>query len=253
MALYSTISRSLTALALSLVLLSVGAVVADDRDPLEPLNRAIFSFNNGVDRALVRPTARLYRWVLPNFAEQGVRNVFANLGEVRNVSNNLLQGKWKRTAAATGRFAINSTVGVVGLIDVATKMGIEPVPEDFGQTLGHWGLGHGPYLVLPVLGPSSLRDGTGRAADFWSAPLLYVKLEPAQRGAIFVVDGLQTRADLLSSDGLFSGDTYAVIREAYFSLRDFQVNDGQITSDAFIDEDSSEEGYVDEGFIDESF
>jgi len=245
--------RTLTSLVLSIALLGGGHVIADDRDPLEPLNRVVFSFNNGVDSVLVRPAARVYRWVMPDFAEQGVRNVFANLGEVRNASNNLLQGKWQRTAAATGRFAINSTVGVVGLFDVATRVGIEPVPEDFGQTLGYWGLGQGPYLVLPVLGPSSLRDGTGRAVDFWQDPLLYVELEPVERGAIFVVSGLQTRADLLSSDGLFSGDTYPVIREAYFSMREFQVNDGKGRSDAFIDEDEGKEGFVDEGFIDESF
>lgn len=247
------INRSLITVALGLVVLGAGSAHADERDPLEPVNRVIFSFNNGVDRVLVRPTASAYQWVMPDFAEQGVRNVFANLGEVRNASNNLLQGKWQRTAAATGRLAINSTVGVVGLFDVATRVGIEPVPEDFGQTLGYWGLGHGPYLVLPVLGPSSFRDGTGRAVDLWQDPLLYLELDPGERGAIFVVDGLQTRADLLSSDGLFSGDTYPVIREAYFSMREFQVKDGQVESDAFLDDDSREEGFVDEGFIDESF
>lgn len=233
--------------------LGAGSALADNRDPLEPVNRVVFSFNNGVDRVLVRPAARLYRWVMPNPLEQGVRNVFANLGEVRNASNNLLQGKWRRTGAATGRLAINSTVGVAGVFDVASRLGIEPVPEDFGQTLGVWGLGQGFYLVLPVLGPSSMRDGTGRAVDLWQNPLTYVELEPWQRGTILVVDGLQTRADLLSSDGLFSGDTYTVYREAYFSMREFQVNDGEVKSDAFLDEGGEEEGFVDEGFIDESF
>ncbi|WP_108124444.1 MlaA family lipoprotein [Saccharospirillum mangrovi] len=240
-------------LLVSGLLLGTSTVLADNRDPLEPVNRVIFSINNGVDRVLVRPVARTYHWVIPDPMEQGVRNVFANLGEVRNASNNLLQGKWRRTGAATGRFAINTTVGLVGVFDVASRMGIEPVPEDFGQTLGYWGLGHGFYLVLPILGPSSLRDGTGRVVDQWQNPLNYVEMEHWQRGSILVVDGLQTRADLLASDGLFSGDTYPVIREAYFSMREFQVNDGEVKSDAFIDEDSAEEGFVDEGFIDESF
>lgn len=244
---------SMATLALSLTF-SAGVAVADDRDPLEPINRVVFAFNNGVDRALVRPAARAYAWIMPDPFEQGVRNVFANLGEVRNASNNLLQGKWRRTGAATGRFAVNSTIGVVGLFDVASAIGIEPVPEDFGQTLGVWGLGAGPYLVLPLLGPSSLRDGTGRVVDVWQNPLVYVELEPLERGSIFVLDGLQTRADLLSSDGLFSGDTYPLIREAYYSSREFQINDGEVKSDAFIDDDNAdEEGFVDEGFIDESF
>lgn len=244
--------RCFTRLAL-IVLVGAGSALADVRDPLEPVNRLVFSFNNGVDRVLVRPAARAYQWVVPDPMEQGVRNVFANLGEVRNASNNLLQGKWQRSAAATGRLAINSTVGLVGLFDVASHIGIEPVPEDFGQTLGYWGLGQGPYLVLPVLGPSSLRDGTGRAVDLFQNPLTYAELGLAERAAVTVVDGLQTRADLLASDGLFSGDTYPVIREAYFSMREFQVNDGEVRSDAFIDDDEGEEGFVDEGFIDESF
>ncbi len=128
------------------------------RDPLEPINRAIYQFNEGLDKTVVSPAAELYRGVLPQFVRTGVSNFFANINDVLIALNNLLQGKLPDAVSDVGRVAVNTTVGLLGVLDVATEIGLEKHDEDFGQTLGRWGVGDGPYLVLPFFGPSNLRD-----------------------------------------------------------------------------------------------
>lgn len=229
----------LTRLLLTILVLPAfaGPVWSSDDDPFEPVNRVVFEFNDTVDQIALRPAAKLYQAVMPEFAERGVRNFFDNLGEVRNVVHNGLQGKPGGVARSSGRLLINSTVGIGGLFDVATKIGIKRSPEDLGQTLGVWGLDSGPYLVIPVLGPSSLRDGIGRAADPWLNPMVYSSLSWTERAGVGVLSGLQTRADLLSAESLVSGDPYILFRQSYLSKREYDVLDGRLESDEFIEDD----------------
>ncbi len=239
-------------LASILLSLCFNLAIASDDDPLEPVNRVVFTVNDTVDTVVLRPMAKVYQAVMPEFAERGVRNFFSNLGEVRNAVHNTLQGKLDGTARSTGRFLINTTVGIGGLFDVASKIGIDAAREDLGQTLGVWGLNSGPYLVLPILGPSSLRDGVGVVVDPFMSPLTYAPLEVPERLAVGLTSGLQTRADLLSAEGLLNGDKYTLYRQAYLSKREYDVNDGLILNDEFIDDDPVEM-FEDEDFLDEAF
>ena len=135
-------------------------------DPLERFNRGVYRFNARFDESIHYPVARGYQRITPAPVRRGVNNFFSNLGEVTNTANHLMQGRITRSARTAGRFAINSTLGLAGLFDVADRIGLEPAPTNFGRTLGRWGVGAGPYLVLPVVGPSSVRDGMGLATDF---------------------------------------------------------------------------------------
>lgn len=239
-------------LCLAGLALAVQAEEGKENDPFEPVNRKIFQFNNAVDSAVLKPVSEFYSVVAPDPVERGVRNFFANIGEVRNATNNLFQAKWRATASSSGRFLINSTVGVAGLFDVARHIGLPAVREDFGQTLGYWGVPSGPYLVIPLFGPSSVRDSSGKLADFWLSPLRYTELTIEQRTGLVALDGVQTRADLLSSDNLFTGDSYLIIREAYLSKQEYDTANGRMGSDAFLG-GPEEDNLDDEGFIDESF
>lgn len=205
------------------------ATVSDSRDPYEPFNRAVYHFNDGVDRAVLRPVARAYRAVLPSFVRESVGNVFSNIGDVRNALNDTLQGKFSAAYADLGRVFINTTLGIGGLFDIASAAGIERREEDFGQTLGAWGAGSGSYLVLPILGPSSTRDAVGRLVDFGTDPLTFVDPTGAQlaaRGA----QGIDTRAQLLDAGNLLQGaalDPYVFTRDAYLQRRQNLVRDGR--------------------------
>lgn len=223
-------------------------------DPFEPVNRVVHRANEKLDQFILRPVAQTYSAVTPNFLERGVQNFFSNLSEVRNVAHNTLQGKPSGALSSAGRFLINSTVGIGGLFDVAQYLGIEEKPEDLGQTLGVWGVGAGPYLVLPLLGPSSVRDSAGFVVDPFLNPVGYSELEGHEQLGLFIADGIQTRASLLSADGLFAGDTYAIYKSAYLSSREYAVNDGKIVSDDFLDDDLNViENDSDDFFLDESF
>lgn len=228
------------------------ACLAAEEDPFEPFNRTVFAFNDTLDRWLLKPTAKVYQAVMPEFAERGVRNVFSNLGEVRNTVHNTLQGKLGGTLSSTSRFLINSTVGIGGLFDVATKIGISSQTEDFGQTLGVWGVNSGPYLVLPLFGPSSLRDGFSKITDPFLDPITYAPLDTAERLGVNAVEIIQLRADLLAAESLLMGDRYLLLRQAYLSKREFDVLDGRIESDDFLDnspfDESDSETFVDEEF-----
>lgn len=251
-------SNGLTLAGVLLCLLFVSAAVSadTDEDPFEGANRVVFMVNDTLDRVAVRPLAKAYRLIMPDFAERGVRNVFSNLGEVRNVVHNGLQGKLNGSARSAGRFLINSTVGIGGLFDVASDIGIARAPEDLGQTLGVWGLDAGPYLVLPLLGPSSLRDSPGVLTDPLLSPLTYAPLGWSPRLGIGALGGLQTRADLLSAESLVSGDPYLLYRQAYLSKREFDVADGRLERDDFVDGDplgDDTDGFTDEEFLSEEF
>ena len=171
-------------------------------DPLEPYNRALFSFNDSVDKAFVKPVATGYEKGIPAFARTGVSNFFSNLGDVWIGVNNILQGKIGPGVSDFGRFAINTTVGIVGLFDVASKAGLQKHNEDFGQTLGRWGMGSGPYVVLPLLGPSDVRDGLSLLAVDWHGdPLWYVNNIPT-RNELVTARFVEQRANLLDASRL---------------------------------------------------
>lgn len=200
-------------------------------DPLEGFNRAIFSFNEGLDRMIVKPLTQGYQFVMPDVAEQGVSNFFSNLGDIGTFANNLLQGKVKEAGQDLSRVVINSTIGILGLFDVASDMNIPKHDEDFGQTLGVWGFESGPYLVLPVFGPSSIRDGIGRIGDYQVDPLPTVE-DDESRMALGVLRVIDKRAELLKAEEIIAGDRYAFIRDAYLQRREFQVSDGAVEFNA---------------------
>ncbi len=205
---------------------------ANPDDPWEGFNRKVFTFNDVLDRYALKPVARGYRTITPDPVETGVGNFFSNLGEVRTALNSLLQGKPANAGLATSRFLINSTVGVGGLLDYATLMEITADKEDFGQTLAVWGWEDSRYLVLPFLGPSTLRDTTGLPADIASYPVTYVE-DDTVRISLTALNLIDTRAGLLDQEELIRGDRYRFIRDAYLQSRQFEVSDGELGDDPF--------------------
>ncbi len=216
------------------VLLSACATLPPDSpsDPLEPVNRAMFTFNRTADRYVLRPVAESYKAVLPRAAQKAVVNFFGNLGEPVTIVNGALQGKLLQATSDTGRFLMNSTIGLAGLVDVASKNGLPRHDEDFGQTLGYWGVGTGVYFMLPLLGPSNGRDLIGRGADYFTNPLYYIQQNNADEDYIFYgstgLSLVSLRAQLLGADALVDGaiDPYIFIRTAYLQNRLNKVYDG---------------------------
>ncbi|HEY5293471.1 MAG TPA: VacJ family lipoprotein [Burkholderiales bacterium] len=198
-------------------------------DPLEAYNRTMFSFNDDVDKAIIKPVASGYKSVMPEFARTGVTNFFANLGDLWIGINNILQGKVGAGASDFGRFAMNTTVGILGLFDVASNAGLEKHNEDFGQTLGRWGVGSGAFVVLPLLGPSSVRDGFSRLVIDWHGdPLWYVGNIPT-RNELIGARVVDDRANLLDVSRLAEEaalDHYAYVRDAYLQRRRSLIYDG---------------------------
>ena len=219
---------SLAALLVSLTFLGGCATTANPRDPFEPVNRGIYHFNDGVDTVLLKPAAEAYRGVLPQFVRTGVSNFYANINDVIVALNNLLQAKFLNAASDVGRIVVNTTVGLLGVFDVATHIGLEKHDEDFGQTLGYWGIGPGPYLVLPLLGPSSIRDAIGRFVDFKTDPITYV--DPTRdRNVLWGVRFLNRRSELLETSKILETaalDPYEFLRDAYLQRRRNLVHDG---------------------------
>ncbi|MDQ3187763.1 MAG: VacJ family lipoprotein [Pseudomonadota bacterium] len=201
----------------------------DARDPIESFNRQVFEFNDVVDRAVLKPVAEAYRFVLPEPVRDCLGNAFSNLREPSNAINNLLQGKPIDAISDTCRFVVNSTVGLLGCFDPARQMGLEKHNEDFGQTLGRWGAGPGPYLVLPILGPSSVRDAVGTlVVESYLDPNFYINDIPV-RNWILGTRVVDQRAQLLQADDLISGaalDKYRFIRDGYLQRRRSLVYDG---------------------------
>ena len=213
-------------------------------DPLEPMNRAVFRFNDRLDKIVMQPVARAYRAVLPTGLRNVISNVFSNVGEVFNVANNLLQGKPVETAESFMRFTINTVFGLGGTIDIASPMGLNPHKQDFGVTLGVWGIPAGPYLVLPLLGPSSLRDTVGTAAHFTVDPINNYPNLPV-RNTVSGVRLVSARANLLDAGKLLDEaalDKYSFVRDAYLQRRNYQVK-----GDVAADKEDSEKMDNDDG------
>ncbi|MBD9656213.1 VacJ family lipoprotein [Pseudomonas sp. PDM12] len=203
---------------------------AATEDPWESFNRPVFRFNDAVDTYALKPLAQGYRKVTPQFVETGVHNVFRNIWEVGNLANNLLQGKIHDAGVDTSRLLFNTTLGGLGFFDVATRMGLQRSDEDFGQTLGAWGVQSGPYLVLPLLGPSSLRDAPAKIPDSYLTPYPHIDHVPT-RNVLRGVNVVDTRASLLDAERMVSGDKYIFIRNAYLQNREFRVRDGDVEDD----------------------
>ena len=215
-----------------LSLLAAGCASSPGRttneEQFEGFNRAVYRFNDTLDRAALKPVAKGYRKVTPGFVRTGVGNVLSNLEYPGTFVNQFLQGKWVLGFRDTGRFLLNSTLGVAGIFDVATPLGLEKNDEDFGQTLAFWGVSSGPFVNLPLLGPSTVRDAPARALDFLTNPLQYTDLPwEAEWGerAISVIHG---RAELLPLDETLQRtyDPYAFIRDAWVQQREFNIFDG---------------------------
>lgn len=211
-------------------LLQACATVAqrDPRDPLESWNRGVFEFNDSVDRAVVKPVAVAYRDVLPSWMRAGIHNFFDNLQDVWSGVNSLLQFRGLQAADNLGRFVINSTMGLGGLLDVAGEMGMERHPTNFGLTLGRWGVGEGPYLVLPLLGSSTVRDALGSGVDR-GASVINNLPDSGDRDRLTVLGLIDTRATYLRAGEVVAGaalDPYSFARDAYLQRRRNQVYDG---------------------------
>lgn len=222
--------RPIALLLLSLLLGGCATVDGpkDPRDPLEGYNRAMYQFNDDFDRSLFKPLAEGYQNVVPKPVNTGISNFFSNLGDVLVLINDLLQFKFEQGLSDLGRISWNTTVGLFGFIDVATPMGMPKHNEDFGQTLGYWGVGSGPYIVLPFLGPSSLRDGTGLVVDWQADPLNEVEGYDSRVG-LMTLKAVDTRASLLRATSIIDNaslDPYAFMRDSYLQRRQSQVYDG---------------------------
>jgi|SRR5690554_1553763 phospholipid-binding lipoprotein MlaA len=226
----SALRTGLLATGVTLAAMSTPLAADTNVDPWEGFNRPVFNFNEGLDKYALKPLAQGYRYVTPDIAEKGVSNFFNNLRDVRNLINNLLQLKIEGAGQSFARLTFNSTFGLFGLIDVATPMGIERKPEDFGQTLGYWGTPSGPYLVLPFFGPSNPRDGVGMVADMAVDPVFYVD-DRATRNSLAALELIDTRSKLLQAEQIISGDKYSFIRDAYMQRREYQINDQAVDVD----------------------
>lgn len=211
----------------------------ENPDPWEGFNRKVFAFNEVADKYVAKPIAEGYQAVLPNFLEQGIDNMLSNLREPLNIVADLGQLKFKAAAIDGGRFVINSTVGIAGFFEVASHIGLEKRAEDFGQTLGYWGVGPGPYLVLPILGPSTVRDAGSSVLDAQVDAISQVD-HVRTRNQMRFLDLVNTRANLLTTDSLLSGDRYTFIRDAYLQRREYLISDGAVVEDSFGEEEFEE-------------
>ena len=221
----------LIALLASLIVSGCASVTGerDPRDPWESYNRTVYKFNDGADKAVLKPVATAYRFATPKFVRAGVTNFFSNIDDVTVFLNDMFQGKFRRAVAAGGRFIINTTFGLGGLIDVAGVAGEPKHYEDFGQTLGVWGMGPGPYFMLPLLGPSTVRDASGRLIDnLFFIPANYVRNQNITTGA-FLLNSVNLRSNLLGTEKVLeeaSVDRYSFLRDAYLQRRESVVYDG---------------------------
>lgn len=228
-------SRLLIPLLVAACTLCGCAAGPNPRDPLEPFNRQVYAFNDGVDKAVLKPVAKGYVAVVPEIARRGVTNFFNNLGMVVTTVNDALQLKGSKVPVDFARFTTNAVFGLGGLIDVASELKIENRNEDFGQTLGYWGVGSGPYLVLPLFGASDMRDAPGLAVDFVMSPFFYWNPEAEIRWGLFGLDVVDTRANLLQAEKFVDTaavDRYSFLRDTYLQRRQYLIYDGKPPKDA---------------------
>tara|TARA_B100001063_G_C16642814_1_gene491720 strand:+ start:137 stop:898 length:762 start_codon:yes stop_codon:yes gene_type:complete len=209
-----------------------------ESDRIESINRFFFTFNDRADKYLVKPSAKVYRYVTPDFVDRGITNIFNNLDDVETFVNSLFQLKFHNAMVSLNRVIYNTTFGLAGFFDVATSFGLLNQEEDFGQTLGYWGYEESTYLVLPFLGPSTLRDFSGQLVDSTFDPLIYD--DDIHRDALLAAKGLKLldlRADILAAENLqLSEDRYAFIRNAYLQNREYLIKDGKV-EDPFANDD----------------
>ena len=232
-------------LGLSLSLLSTSVLAeVNNLDPWEPMNRKIDGFTNGVDRYFLVPVAKSYQYLMPAPASAGVTNFIANTFEVNSMLNSALQAKPKNLGLSFSRFMINLSLGFFGLFDVATELGVHANKEDFGQTFAHWGVPQGPYVVLPFLGPSSVRQGLGLYPDILVNPVITDNVR--LRNSLFALFFVDTRAELLSAETLISGDRYVFLRNAFLQNRQFLINDGVVADD--FGEEAGEDDWLNDDF-----
>jgi phospholipid-binding lipoprotein MlaA len=222
------ISIRIGTLVAVLLFLSGCATTSQSNDPLEGYNRAMYSFNDFADRAVIKPVAKVYDAVTPDPISHGISNFFSNLNEITVILNDLLQFKFNQAAHDTGRFLLNSTVGFAGIFDVAGYAGHTKNDEDFGQTLGAWGVQPGAYVVLPFFGPRTVRDSFGLVADIYTDPVVYID-DVATRNAVAATRIVDNRATLLSAEKVLDEaaiDEYSFVRDAYLQRRQNLVYDG---------------------------
>ena len=220
---------------LLILLLSFPIFGEEINDPFEDLNRDVFIFNEKLDEKLLKPAALTYRKVTPQFARTGVTNFFNNLEEIDTTINQVLQGEIKYAFNDAGRFVINSTIGLFGLIDVASKMGLEKHEEDFGQTLGVWGFNSGPYIMIPFLGPSNPRDLLSRPISSFLSGTFAME-DNDVKITLVGIDALETRERLLDAETLIIGDKYIFVKDAYIQSREYEINNGSTEDDEFLDD-----------------
>ncbi len=255
--------RSALLLLLGLNALLTGCATVShpvESDPWEGFNRGVFGFNKTLDETLIKPIATGYQNLTPDLVDSGVTNFFSNLDDVVVIANQILQGKPREALSDFSRLVWNSTAGLLGFIDVATHLDLPKHTEDFGQTLGRWGYTPGPYLVLPILGPSTARDTVGLIPDwFLFDPVNYTDLSFKQRLALTAVKFIDIRADLLAASDIVDTaalDEYTFIRDAFLQRRQYLVYDGdppepefdeELLEDEFEDELEEEEPAAEEG------
>jgi len=238
----STFTSQLKVGLLPLIVLLSGCAgtqrVEEYNDPLEKYNRVMYSFNDTVDRAIIKPVAQGYDFIMPDPISHGISNFFNNLNEITVIVNDLLQFKFAQAADDTGRFLLNSTVGIAGIFDVAGYAGHKKHDEDFGQTLAVWGVSSGPYFVFPILGPTTFRDGAGWLVDFnVTDPIAYVDHVPT-RNQLYGTKFFDTRANLLGVSKVLeeaSLDEYAYVRSAHLQYRQNLIYDGNPPEDEDFD------------------
>jgi phospholipid-binding lipoprotein MlaA len=218
----------------SLLLLAISINSDQVNDPFEEFNRKTFEFNENLDEKILRPVAKFYSNFPPK-VKIGVTNFFNNLEDVETSVNQALQGKPKKSINDLTRFLINSTIGLAGFIDVASKIGLERHEEDFGQTLGVWGVGTGPYIMLPGLGPSTLRDTLSRPVSSFSS-ITFHMTDTDVNIALKTIDAIETRERLLDVESLLSGDKYSFVKDAYIQSIAYEVKDGINVEDDFVDD-----------------
>mgnify|MGYP001464847494 FL=1 len=219
---------------LLIIFSSISVVSEEVNDPFEEINRKTYAFNEKLDEILVKPIAETYSKAPPKI-KNGVTNFFNNLEEVDTFINQLLQGKPKKSLNDLTRFIINTTIGIGGFIDVASKMGLQRHEEDFGQTLAVWGVGEGPYIMLPFLGPSTLRDTVSRPVSSFLSVSFHMT-ETDVNIALKSIDALETRERLLDVESLLSGDKYSFVKDAYIQSIMYEVKDGINVDDSFVDD-----------------
>jgi len=217
------------------LLLLLSNIVVGEDDPFEEYNRKVWAFNEFLDDNFAKPTAEIYTSFTPDFIEVGITNFFRNLNELDNTANQLLQGKPLLAINDFSRFLINSTIGLGGFVDVGSRFGLERHDEDFGQTLGVWGVGSGPFLMIPLYGPSTPRGLAGRSVSSVLSGTFAIE-ETDVRIGITALDALETRARYLEVETLIIGDRYSFIRDSYMQYQEFESSDGENQTDDFIED-----------------